>query len=140
MTTPFAGGCSCGAVRYEVTAEPEFTFFCHCIDCQREAGGPFGVELYLPRAAVSVEGELSGYDALASSGNTVTRKFCPVCGCPIVVEFEREEYRDYVCLKAGSLDDASWLEPQFHIFTATKQPWVHISDDLPQYERDDVDV
>jgi hypothetical protein len=23
-----------------------------------------------------------------------------------------------------------------HIFTATKQPWVHISDDLPQYEGD----
>lgn len=136
MTIPFTGGCRCGAVRVVGSSEPEITFFCHCTDCQRESGAPFSVELYLPRAAVSIEGELSEHSVIADSGQRVTRKFCPVCGCPIVVEFDRDEYRDYVCLKAGSLDDASWLKPQVHIFTSTKQPWVHISDDLPQYEGD----
>ena len=79
---------------------------------------------------------MSEYDAVSDSGNKVTRKFCGVCGCPILLEFEREDYQDSLCIKAGSLDDASWLQPQVHCFTATKQPWVHICDYLPQYEGD----
>lgn len=32
------GGCVCGAIRYEVTAEPIVTFNCHCRDCQKTTG------------------------------------------------------------------------------------------------------
>jgi len=134
MTIPFTGGCHCGVVRYVGTAAPELTFYCHCMDCQKECGGPFSVELYLKKSAVNVEGELSEYDVLSGTRNRVTRKFCTVCGCPIVLE--SDGYPEYICIKAGSLDDATWLSPEMHIFTSTKQPWVHISDDLPQYEGD----
>lgn len=134
MTQAFTGGCHCGAVRYVGAGKPELTFYCHCIDCQRESGGPFSVEIYLPKSAVNVEGELSEYVVVADTGNRVIRKFCTVCGCPIVLV--SEGYPEHICLKAGSLDDASWLSPEMHIFTSTKQPWVHISDDLPQYEGD----
>ena len=30
---PLAGGCLCGAVRYEVRARPFFVYMCHCTDC-----------------------------------------------------------------------------------------------------------
>lgn len=137
MTQSFTGGCHCGAVRYTGNGDPDYTFYCHCIDCQRESGGPFSVEIYLPRAAVSVEGKMSEYDVVADTGNKVTRRFCTQCGCPIILE--SDGFPDHVCIKVGSLDDASWLSPEMHIFTATKQPWVHISDDLPHFEGD-VDV
>ncbi len=77
---------------------------------------------------------VSTYESLADSGNKVTRKACATCNSPIVVEMEG--FPEHVCLKAGSLDDAAWLTPQAHIFTVTKQPWVRISDDLPQFEGD----
>jgi hypothetical protein len=32
---PFTGGCVCGAIRYECTAEPVAMFRCYCRDCQR---------------------------------------------------------------------------------------------------------
>jgi hypothetical protein len=134
MTQAFTGGCHCAAVRYVGAGKPELSFYCHCIDCQRESGGPFSVEIYLPKSAVNVEGELSEYVVVADNGNRVIRKFCTVCGCPIVLV--SDGYPEHICLKAGSLDDASWLSPEMHIFTSTKQPWVHISDDLPQYEGD----
>ena len=30
MTTPYTGGCRCGAVRYECSAEPMFPGNCYC--------------------------------------------------------------------------------------------------------------
>ena len=134
MTTHFEGGCACGAVRYSGRAEPELTFFCHCMACQKESGGPFSVELFIAREAVTIDGPLQSYDSLADSGKKVSRKGCAKCHSPIV--FEMEGFPEHLCIKAGSLDDASWLAPQAHIFTATKQPWVRISDDLPQFEGD----
>jgi hypothetical protein len=41
MKIPFSGGCVCGAVRYECSAEPIMMFKCHCSDCQRLTGGEF---------------------------------------------------------------------------------------------------
>ena len=134
MTTPFEGGCAGGAVRFTGTAEPELTFYCHCLACQRESGGPSSVELFIAKDAVTITGTLNAYKSLADSGNKVVRKACPTCNSPIVLDMEG--FPDHVCLKAGSLDDAAWLAPQAHIFTATKQPWVRISDDLPQFEGD----
>ena len=39
MKIPFTGGCVCGAVRYECSAEPIMTLKCHCRDCQQVTGG-----------------------------------------------------------------------------------------------------
>ncbi len=88
------------------------------------------------RTAVTIEGDMTEYDTVGDSGNKATRKFCPICGSIISLEFEREDYRDTVCIAVGTLDDASSLQPQAHCFTATKLPWVHISDDLPQFAGD----
>jgi hypothetical protein len=41
----------------------------------------------------------------------------------------------YVFLKVGTLDDASWVKPDMHIYAAAKQPWVEISDALPRYDK-----
>jgi len=54
MKLPFTGGCACGAVRYECTAEPFMTFRCHCRDCQRTSGGPFVAAFYIPKRAFSL--------------------------------------------------------------------------------------
>ncbi len=36
----FTGGCYCGRIRYEMTAEP-LVVHCHCDNCKRSVGGPF---------------------------------------------------------------------------------------------------
>jgi hypothetical protein len=35
MSEPYAGGCACGAIRYEIAAEPMAANDCQCRDCQR---------------------------------------------------------------------------------------------------------
>ena len=41
ITIPFTGGCACGAIRYECTAEPIMMLKCHCRDCQHVTGDGF---------------------------------------------------------------------------------------------------
>jgi hypothetical protein len=132
--THFSGGCLCGAVRYVGKGKPELTFYCHCVDCQKESGGAFSVEIYLERNVVTIEGDTVEYDVEGETGNRVTREFCAVCGCPLFLV--SDGYPEHICIKAGSLDDASWLTPEMHIYTASKLPWLQINDGLPQFEGD----
>ncbi len=38
---PLAGGCMCGALRYEVSAPPLMVYNCHCTNCQKIGGTAF---------------------------------------------------------------------------------------------------
>jgi hypothetical protein len=49
MSEAYTGGCACGAIRYEIPAEPVVTNDCQCRDCQRESGTGHGSHLTFPR-------------------------------------------------------------------------------------------
>jgi len=132
MPDRYEGGCHCGNVRYTCSAAPEFTFYCHCSDCQKTAGSPFSVELMIPSDAFEIRGELGTYTVAGDSGKPVHRFFCPRCASGIYLDCEADP--GYVFLKAGTLDDASWVKPEMHIYAAKKQPWVALGDALPRYE------
>ena len=67
------------------------------------------------------------------SGNQVTRKFCGDCGSPLFSELSGQA--GILAIKAGSLDDPSWLVPGAHIWTASAQPWALPEDGLPRIEK-----
>ena len=134
MTIPFEGGCLCGSVRYVCKAQPIHVFFCHCLDCQKESGCPLVAEVYVPRSSVELAASLGKYTRPGDSGCPVHRNFCPSCGSVILTEFDVEP--ENVCIKACSLDDPSWLTPEFHLYITRKQPWLKLSDGLPQYTAD----
>ena len=47
MTVPPEGGCACGEVRYRVTSDPLFTHCCHCLNCQRQTGSAFVINVLI---------------------------------------------------------------------------------------------
>jgi hypothetical protein len=134
MTTPFEGGCRCGAVRFTCTVEPIACGYCHCRDCQYASGGPFSTVVLAPRSGVEIDGETKSFSVEAASGNTVTRRFCPECGTPLFSELSANA--DLLVIKAGTLDDPTWLKPAMHIWTESAQPWTEMGDGLPRFERD----
>ena len=79
MSTTYHGGCRCGAIRYEIAAEPMFAGHCQCLDCQRETGGGHASFMAFPADAVKLTGTPRFYEARADSGNTIRRGFCPTC-------------------------------------------------------------
>ena len=131
MQSPISGGCACGAVRYECTADPLFALNCHCRDCQRETGSAFAPILAVPRAAFAVtRGTPKHFASRSDSGYTTRRAFCDACGARLFGEPGSRP--DMVTIRAGSLDDPSVYTPSRDIFTASAQPWDHMNPDLPK--------
>jgi hypothetical protein len=119
------GACLCGQVTYSCEADPLATAVCHCTECQRQSGAPFSIVVAVPRDTLRVEGDsLSSYTTVGTdSGMEVERRFCGNCGSPIVsVPAEGP----MVFIKAGTLDDRSWLEPQLAVWCDSAQPWVPV--------------
>lgn len=131
MAAPFTGGCACGAVRYECTAEPLGSINCHCRDCQRASGTAYASILRMPAASFRViKGESKFYTTKGDSGGTVSRGFCAECGSPL---FSRlSAIPDIIGARAGSLDDPSWHRPTMDIFTKSAQPWDYMNPELPK--------
>ncbi len=132
MKVPFTGGCMCGAVRYECSAEPIVMGICHCRDCQRATGSAFAAALMVPRSAVTITGEVKYYGVIGDSGNLVSRGFCPHCGSRL---FGTPANPDIISIQAGSLDDPSWFKPQAEVYVASAQPWDYMNPELPKFAK-----
>ena len=131
MEVLLSGGCLCGAVRYECTAEPVVAAHCQCRECQKDTGTGHSSHVGVPAEALRLTGELTYFETTAQSGNIATRGFCPTCGSPIV--FKTTGYREAVFLTAGSLDDPTLFRPTLVVFAASAQPWDLVDPDLPQF-------
>jgi hypothetical protein len=134
MTIPFYGGCACGAIRYECTAEPLEMFCCHCRDCQQAGGGPYSPAVLVPSKAFKLtRGSPRYYSTPSAAGGTHTRGFCAECGSWILGAVDPALPFTGIC--ASSLDDPSWFLPQFDIFVSDAQPWDQMNPTLPKFEQ-----
>jgi hypothetical protein len=130
----FAGGCACGAIRYECDAPQLFALNCHCRDCQRETGSAFAAILGVSAASFRItRGSPGHFEVVAESGSRTRRAFCRACGSPM---FGFPGSRpDLVTIRAGSLDDPSVFRPERDIFTDSAQPWDCMDPALPKTAR-----
>jgi len=53
---PLTGGCTCEAVRFEITALPLLVYACHCTECQRWSGSAFSLSMPVKADSFSVTG------------------------------------------------------------------------------------
>src|SRR5260370_36998923 len=73
--------CSCGAVTLSLPEEPsKIVVACHCIDCQRRTGAPFGVGAYYPAEVVTISGTSKEFTHAAASGGEIHNYFFPQFG------------------------------------------------------------
>jgi hypothetical protein len=132
MKLPYSGGCSCGAIRYECSAEPLGMVNCHCRQCQYASGGGFTAGFFVDRASFKLlQGEPSNYELVADSGSKVRRGFCSSCGSQLFADGDGNP--DMVVIKPASLDEPAWFQPQSDIFTESAQPWDHMDSELPKF-------
>ncbi len=110
---PLEGGCDCGAIRYRMETAPLVVHRCHCRWCQRETGASFAL------------------NAMIEADRVTT-----LAGEPMIVDTPSQSGAG----QRVTLDQPERLQPDIHIFTASKQPWVVIPPEAPAvpefYERE----
>jgi hypothetical protein len=131
MKRPFSGGCACGAIRYESSAEPAMMLNCHCRDCQRSSGGPFVSFVVVPKEGFKfVQGSPRFYDSPSDAGGHVHRGFCSDGGSPVMGKVDVAP--DIVAIRSASLDAPSLFQPQMDVWTSDAQPWDYMDPALPK--------
>ena len=132
MSVPREGGCSCGAVRYRLTAEPLFVNCCHCLNCQRQTGSAFVINALIEASEVELLAGSPQVVEVARDDGTMQRIYrCATCQIAVYSVYTREEFR---FVRAGTLDDPSSVTPDAHIYTRSKVPWVQIPDTVPAFD------
>jgi hypothetical protein len=127
------GRCLCGQIRYTVNADPAIIAVCHCKNCQKQTGSAFSLIVGIPRSTISIQGKLKTFCDIGDSGQVVERNFCPECGSPIISNVA--VMPELTFIKAGTLDDTSWLDPKMHIYCDSAQRWSLISEDCQKFAK-----
>jgi hypothetical protein len=131
MATRATGGCRCGTVRYECTADSIAMSFCYCRDCQRSSGSAFGSFVLIPPGSLQLKnGQPKRYAAKTDSGRTLTREFCVECGSPLFAWTE-----NIFAVTAASLDDPAGVQPSMAIWLDSAQPWAPIPSHLERFAK-----
>ena len=131
MSDLFCGGCACGEIRYECSAEPLLSEICYCRDCQRSSGNASAALLCVPAAKFTIiSGSPKYYRVMGTSGHPMDRGFCPECGSPVVITAHRAP--DLMVILAASLDDPSEFRPQVEVWTGSAPPWACLHPTLPK--------
>jgi hypothetical protein len=123
VALPITGGCQCGSLRYQLTLPPLMVYNCHCTNCQKIGGGAFSTPATIPEAGFSfVAGEPQTVEWTSDAGTQRFGWFCGACGSRIA--HGQAPSIGMLSLRAGTLDDTSWVEPVGDIWTRSAQPWV----------------
>jgi hypothetical protein len=126
------GGCSCGAVRYRLTSEPLFVHCCHCLNCQRQTGSAFVINLLIEADRVELlAGEPQPVEAPRDDGSAQRIFRCPACQVAVFSEYT---WPEVLFVRGGTLDEPAAVAPNVHIFTRSKLPWVTLPHDAPAFD------
>ena len=132
MSVTREGGCSCRAVRFRLTSDPLFVNCCHCLNCQRQTGSAFVINLLIETDRVELlAGEPQAVDVPPDGGSSQTIFRCPTCQVAVFSRYTRPEVR---FVRGGTLDEPSGVAPDAHIYTRSKLPWVTLPDSVPAFD------
>lgn len=127
------GGCLCAATRYRSRGPLVNVRACHCRQCQKATGVAFYARVMVPLDSVTIEGPVGWF----GNDRGVRRGFCTQCGTSL---FSERQSAGTIGLAFGSIDEPDRFEPTEHIWTSSKQKWLVLNDDRPQYAEGPPDV
>jgi hypothetical protein len=104
--------------------EPLIVHCCHCLNCQRQTGGAFVINLIIERDRVEVlSGEPHTIDVARDEGPPQRIYRCPECQVALFSEYGRPIAW---FVRGGTLDEPREIVPDVHIYTRSKVDWVTI--------------
>lgn len=132
MIQPLEGECACKSVRYRLTASPMFVHCCHCLNCQRQTGSAFVINILIESDRVELlRGQPVPVEVPRDDGSKQRILRCPECQIAVWSHYTRPQV---AFVRAGTLDAPSSVTPDVHIYTRSKVPWVVLPPSVPAFE------
>lgn len=119
-------------VRYRLASEPMFVHCCHCLNCQRQTGSAFVINLLIEAGRVEVlAGTPQSVEVPRDDGSSQRIFRCRDCQVAVFSEYSRPEV---LFVRGGTLDDPTEVTPDVHIYTRSKLGWVTIPSGTPAFD------
>ncbi|WP_299771875.1 GFA family protein [uncultured Pseudoteredinibacter sp.] len=118
----YQGSCLCGAIQYEILAEPVTASHCHCKMCQKQHGAAFASYARIRRSELRYT---KGQDTIKryQSSEKVERSFCSECGSNLEWGYTEGEWAHWVAIALGSFDTPYSQDIYRELHTEDKAPW-----------------
>jgi hypothetical protein len=123
--------CSCGALRLEVSGEPDAVVACHCGECQRRTGSVLGVGAYFKKEHVSSEGPDKIYVRDGQEGRKLRNHFCPTCGTTVF--WEADLRPELIGVAVGAFGESDFPRPTRSVWEESKHEWVAFAHELVRF-------
>ena len=121
-----AGGCLCGAVRFEVSRRPTDAGYCHCTRCQGRTGGGSSLQARIEAADFRLtEGE-EVVKCWRHPDGGFEKCFCSECGSHL---FSRDPDSAHMSIRMSAFDGDPGVRPTWRTFVAYAAPWEPVPDD-----------
>ncbi len=125
--------CQCGQLTVEISGSSDAIVACHCTDCQRRTGSPFGVLAYYPESQLRISGTATCYDRAAASGARFRSYFCPRCGASVYAQTDKHPAKFGIAV--GTMADPEFPPPARSVWEQPQHCWVKIPGNIPHFPR-----
>lgn len=124
------GSCLCGGVTYTLTGPLRDSVACHCLQCRKTSGHHVSATQVRPdQLTISKDDTLRWYQ----SSPQAQRGFCATCGSSLF--WRHADDNGATSIMSGTLDGATGISTEKHIFVADKGDYYEIADNLPQHDQ-----
>ncbi|VUC30535.1 unnamed protein product [Clonostachys rosea] len=132
--TSYTGECICNRVKFTFTGEPKQAAVCHCFQCQKLSGSAFTYNLLVPREDFKWTSGLPKTGSFVQeSGIIVEYSFCPECGTTMAKQTDKEEFKPFCLVQAGTVDgNETKRKPDAEFWVSRKADWVQPIQGVPQ--------
>jgi len=125
--------CQCGQLAVELPGTTPAVVACHCVDCQRRTGSPFGVLAYYDADQVTIRGTAKRFERPTAEGNVFETFFCPECGSTVYAKARK--HPTLVGIAVGTIADPTFQPPVRSVWEQSMHKWVMLPQGIQHFPK-----
>ena len=123
--------CQCGALSIELPGPTPAVVACHCVDCQRRSGSPFGVLAYYAADQLTIRGQAKRFGRPTAAGGVFESFFCPECGSTVYVRADK--HPTLIGVAVGAIAAPDFPAPVRSVWEQSMHRWVTLPAEVQHF-------
>ena len=123
--------CQCGQLSVQLAGAPQSVVACHCVDCQRRSGSPFGVLAYYAADQATIAGNVKRFERPTATGGVFETFFCPECGSTVYARAAK--HPTMLGVAVGAIAYRDFPAPVRSVWEQSMHRWVDLPADIQHF-------